>query len=131
MAAVRNRDSKAELALRRELHRRGLRYRLHAPDILGRPDLVIRSRRIAIFIDGDFWHGNAWRLRGLPNLAAMFPTRTAWWVAKIERNIQRDRAVNEQLGKAGWRVIRVWESEILADPVRAATRVLERVNAVA
>lgn len=128
MAAVRNRDSKAELALRRELHRRGLRYRLHARDVPGHPDLVIRSRKLAIFVDGDFWHGNAWRLRGLTNLAALFPTRTAWWVAKIERNMQRDREVTEQLENAGWRVVRVWESDVIADPASVATHVLEQAQ---
>jgi DNA mismatch endonuclease (patch repair protein) len=93
----------------------------------GHPDLVIRSRKLAIFVDGDFWHGNAWRLRGLPNLAALFPNRTAWWVAKIERNVQRDLEVTRQLESKGWRVIRVWESDILADPENAGRRVLEQV----
>lgn len=125
MAAVRNKDSKAELTLRRALHARGLRYRLHAPDVIGRPDLVIRSRRLAVFVDGDMWHGNEYKRRGLSCLADLFPTRTEWWVDKIERNMRRDQQVNEQLAAVGWTVVRIWESEVLEDPGRAADRVLE------
>lgn len=123
MAAVRSKDSRAELALRRALHGRGLRYRLHAPDLPGRPDIVFRQRRVAVFVDGDFWHGNAWRLRGLPNLEAQFPTRTEWWTAKIRRNIERDNEVSRALEDAGWRVVRAWESDVLADTSVVADRV--------
>lgn len=125
MAAVRNKDSKAELALRRALHARGVRYRLHAKDVPGRPDIVFRSRRIAVFVDGDYWHGNAWRLRGLPSLEEMFPTNRDFWVAKIERNMARDREVNQELAARGWTVVRIWESDVLANPDEAAGRVVE------
>jgi DNA mismatch endonuclease (patch repair protein) len=128
MAAVRNKDSKAELALRRALHARGLRYRLHAGDVAGRPDLVIRSRRLAVFVDGDMWHGNEHRRRGMASLEDLFPTRTQWWVAKIERNMQRDLEVNERLAADGWTVVRLWESEVLADPAAAADRVFAAVR---
>jgi DNA mismatch endonuclease, patch repair protein len=120
MAAVRSKNSRAEVALRRELHARGRRYRLHAKDVPGRPDVVFRPQRLAVFVDGDFWHGNAWRVRGLPNLEAQFPNRTEWWTAKIRRNMERDEAVNQQLVAEGWRVLRLWESVVLADPVAAA-----------
>jgi DNA mismatch endonuclease Vsr len=118
----------AELSLRRALHRRGARYRLHARDIPGTPDLVIRSRKIAIFVDGDFWHGNAWRLRGLPDLAAMFPSRTDWWVRKITSNMERDERVTRQLIGDGWRVIRVWESEVLRDLDGVAERIMAEIR---
>jgi DNA mismatch endonuclease, patch repair protein len=124
MASVKNKDSKAELALRRALHARGLRYRLHAPDIFGRPDLVIRSRRLAVFVDGDLWHGNEHHRRGLDSIASLFPTRTEWWVAKIQRNMRRDREVNERLAQEGWTVVRIWASDVLTDPAHAADRVL-------
>ncbi len=123
MAAVRGKDSKAELALRRVLHARGLRYRLHARDVFGHPDLVIRSRKLAVFVDGDMWHGNEHRRRGLASLADLFPTRTEWWVAKIERNIQRDQEVSEHLRADGWTVVRVWESEVTENPQTAADKV--------
>lgn len=125
MAAVHSKNSKAELALRRALHARGFRYRLHGNDIAGRPDIVNRSRRVAIFVDGDMWHGNEHHRRGLASLAEMFPTRTEWWVAKIESNMRRDREVTTTLREQGWTVIRIWESDVLADPALAAQRVLD------
>ncbi len=128
MARVRNKDSKAELALRRALHARGLRYRLHAKDVPGRPDLIIRSKKVAIFVDGDFWHGNEHLRRGLPSLAELFPTRTEWWVAKIERNMTRDREVEDLLRRDGWAVARAWESEVLKDPDATAVRILSQIN---
>jgi len=125
MARVRNKDSKAELALRRALHAAGVRYRLHAPDVTGRPDLVIRSRRLAVFVDGDLWHGNPdeVRRRGRASLAELFPTRTDWWVAKIERTVARDREVTEALRAEGWTVLRLWEHDVLRDPAGSANTV--------
>ncbi len=128
MAAVRGKDTKAEMALRRALHRRGLRFRLHASDVTGRPDLVIRSRRLAVFADGDMWHGNAWRLRGLDRLEDMFPNNTEFWTKKIRRNIERDREVTARLAEEGWTVVRLWESDILADPDAAASKVLDALK---
>ena len=130
MAAVRNKDSRAELALRRALHAAGLRYRLHAGDVPGRPDIVIRSRRLAVFVDGDLWHGNAEELRrrGRERLSDLFPSRTDWWVAKIERNIARDRDVTRTLQRDGWTVVRLWEHDVLADPAGAAQHVLRAVR---
>jgi DNA mismatch endonuclease, patch repair protein len=130
MAAVRSKHSKAELALRRELHARGLRYRLHAQDVTGHPDIVIRSKRLAVFVDGDMWHGNEHRRRGLSSLADLFPTRTEWWVEKIERNMRRDEEVNERLASAGWTVIRIWESEVLKDPRKAADCVMDGLRQI-
>ncbi len=127
MSKVKSKNSKAELIVRRRLHARGLRYRLHYIKVYGRPDIVFTRKRVAIFIDGDFWHGNAWRVRGLPSLAAQFPNRTEWWVAKLERTMQRDADVTATLTGEGWTVLRFWESDILAD----ANNVIERiVNAV-
>ena len=130
MAKVRNKDSRAELALRRALHAAGLRYRLHAPDVLGRPDLVIRSRRLAVFVDGDLWHGNPdeVRRRGRASLAELFPTRTEWWVAKIERTMQRDREVTAALRDQGWTVLRLWEHDVLRDPQGCARTVLNAIE---
>ena len=130
MAAVRNKNSKAELALRRELHARGVRYRLHAKDVFGRPDLVIRKYRLAVFVDGDMWHGNpaAWVARGLSSMEAMFPTHTDWWVVKVRRTQVRDAEVNSSLEREGWTVIRLWESGILADVGAAADKVTSSIH---
>lgn len=128
MSRVGHKDSRAELLLRSRLHQRGVRYRLHAHDVTGRPDLVIRSLRLAVFVDGDFWHGNEHRRRGLGSLEDLFPTNTNWWVTKIRRNIERDKQVAAHLEEQGWTVLRLWESEVLADPERAAERVHDAVK---
>jgi DNA mismatch endonuclease (patch repair protein) len=70
------------------------------------------------------WHGNAWRLRGLSRLEDMFPNNTAFWTKKIRRNIERDREVTARLREEGWTVVRLWESDIFADPDAAADEVL-------
>ncbi|MGY1653309.1 very short patch repair endonuclease [Geodermatophilus sp. SYSU D01119] len=126
MSKVRSKDSKAEKALRRVLHRHGLRYRLHARDLIGSPDLVNRSRKIAVFVDGDMWHGNPGEpaRRGRVSFADLFPTRTEWWLEKIERNRARDQYVTASLESAGYRVIRLWERDVLSDPEAAAAEVI-------
>jgi len=128
MRAVKNRDSTAELAVRRRLWANGIRYRLNAR-LPGKPDLVFPVKRVAVFIDGDLWHGNSWRVRGLPSLEAQFPNRTEWWTAKIRRNMERDREVNERLARDGWTVLRFWESDVLTDANRVVRRIVGVVNA--
>jgi DNA mismatch endonuclease, patch repair protein len=131
MAAVRAKDTVPELLLRRELHRRGLRYRLHARGLVGKPDLVFASARIAVFVDGDFWHGKGWRERGFTSVEAQFAHHRdpRFWIAKIRRNMARDDEVNTALAAAGWRVVRVLESEVRADVVAVADRVEGEVRA--
>jgi DNA mismatch endonuclease, patch repair protein len=128
MAAVRGRDTKPELALRRALHARGLRYRVHPRDVPGHPDLVNRQRKIAVFVDGDFWHGNPkeWKRRGFDSMEAQFPERKrALWTTKLKRNVQRDREVDATLTAAGWQVLRFWESEIQTNLDAIAAQIIE------
>ena len=118
MSSVRGRDTRPELVLRKALHARGLRYRLHASDVIGRPDVVNRRRKIAIFLDGDFWHGNPaeWKRRGFSALEDQFPpSKRAIWSEKLRKNIERDRFVTASLEQDGWRVLRFWESDILGN----------------
>lgn len=126
MSAVRGRDTTPELLLRTALHARGVRYRLHASDVLGRPDLVNRRRRVAVFVDGDFWHGNpaGWQKRGFARMEDQFaPEKRAVWAPKLRRNMERDRTVTATLERDGWRVLRVWESEVRANPDAVAGRI--------
>lgn len=126
MASVKGRDTRPELRLRRALHARGLRYRTHAPDLAGRPDLVNRSRKIALFVDGDFWHGNPddWKRRGFDSMEAQFRAGNRdRWIAKLRRNVERDREVTALLEAEGWLVIRVWESEVKTDLETVANRI--------
>lgn len=130
MRSIRSRDTRPELALRRAVHAMGARYRVHPNDVFGHPDLVVRSRKLAVFVDGDLWHGNPaeWKRRGKADLASMFPSRTEWWVAKIERNVMRDRLVDQELKADGWRVLRLWASDVIADPDRAAETVVAAIR---
>jgi DNA mismatch endonuclease (patch repair protein) len=116
----RSRNTKAEMLLRRELWRRGLRYRLHAADLPGKPDLVFRRARVVVFCDGDFWHGRRWGERQ-EKLARGSNAR--YWTAKIGANVARDRRTTRQLRQAGWMVLRMWETDIFRDVNRAAERV--------
>lgn len=121
MAAVRGKNSRAELALRRALWRRGFRYRLHDSRLVGRPDIVLAKWRAAVFVDSDYWHARLLIEQGEAALRATIRgARQDWWVAKLTRNAERDREVTTRLSADGWRVIRVWESDILVNPERVA-----------
>ena len=116
----RSRNTKAEVLLRKELWRRGLRYRLHAADLPGKPDIVFRRARVVVFCDGDFWHGRRWRER-MEKLAR--GSNAAYWTAKIAANMARDRRTTRRLRAAGWIVVRLWETDVLGDVARVARRV--------
>jgi DNA (cytosine-5)-methyltransferase 1 len=117
MRKVHGKDTTPELALRRALWARGLRYRVNTTELPGKPDIVIPSARLAIFVDGDFWHGNQFRKRKLTALEQQFPetaTKT-YWLTKIRRNMTRDAANTSVLLFQGWSVLRFWESQLRAD----------------
>ena len=124
MAAVRPRHNRAEVALRKALWRRGLRYRLYDRRLPGRPDLVFPAFRSVVFVDGDFWHGRILVERGPRALRRSFRSQRAdFWVMKIKRNAQRDREQTAALGALGWQVIRVWETDVLKDLTGVAARI--------
>lgn len=114
-------NTRCEIVLRRELWRRGLRYRLHCADLPGRPDIVFRQQRLAVFCDGDFWHGRELERR-LAKLSRGH--NSAYWVAKVQRNVERDRRQTQSLEQNGWVVLRLWESDILRQPCRVADQVV-------
>lgn len=127
MAAVRHKNSKAEMALRTSLFARGLRYRLHRRDLLGKPDLVFPGQKVVVFVDGDYWHGRAIITDGESAFRQTMRTdRAEWWVAKLKRNVARDAEVTQALRTAGWIVLRFWESDVLASLPRI-TRRIERM----
>ena len=107
MAAIRAADTKPEMILRRALHARGLRYRLHRKDLPGTPDLVLPGRKAVIFVHGCFWH----RHPGC-RYATTPATRPEFWQKKFEANIRRDRRVLEELQALSWRVAMVWECQL-------------------
>lgn len=107
MAAIRSKDTKPEMVVRRFLFSRGFRYRLNHPRLPGRPDVVLRKYRTVIFVNGCFWHGHDdCKYFKLPQ------TNTAFWQAKIERNKARDAADRRKLVAMGWRCITVWECQL-------------------
>lgn len=114
MRRVRARDTSPELAYRRALHRRGLRYVLRNDGLLGKPDVVFPGARLAVFIDGDFWHGNQPHRRGHGSLEEQFTgiASRGYWVRKIRRTMERDRVNTAKLAADGWRVLRFWESQV-------------------
>lgn len=107
MKNVKSKDSKIELELRRELWKRNLRYRKNVRHIFGKPDIAFIGTRIAVFVDSEFWHGFDW-----PNKQKEIKSNRDFWIAKIERNIQRDLEVTNKLESDGWTVIRVWGNDI-------------------
>jgi DNA mismatch endonuclease, patch repair protein len=126
MAAVRGKNNRAETALRKALWRRGYRYVLYDRKLPGTPDLVFRRQRVAVFVDGDFWHGRVLRENGPEALARSFRTvRREYWVAKIHRNSSRDLRTTSELAELGYKVLRLWEKDVLKDVANAAN-IVER-----
>jgi DNA (cytosine-5)-methyltransferase 1 len=133
MRKVHGRDTTPELRLRQALWARGLRYRVAVEDMPGKPDLVFPGARLAVFVDGDFWHGNQWRKRRKAALEQQFErSKTdsrAYWLAKIRRNMRRDAAHSAVLLADGWRVLRVWESQLAKDLEGAVTTIARAASA--
>jgi DNA mismatch endonuclease (patch repair protein) len=118
LSKQRRRDTKPEVALRRELHRRGLRYFVDRAPVKGmrrRADLVFPRRKVAVYVDGCFWHS-------CPIHATKPRNNAQWWADKLAANVARDRDTDTRLIEEGWRVVRIWEHE---DPVVAAQRVVD------
>lgn len=129
MSAIRSRDNRTEIALRRNLHARGLRYRLHPPTVLGKPDIVFPRERVAVFIDGDYWHARLLREQGLQALRQRLrPDGIEYWIAKFSRRVIRDDEVSATLRYQGWLVLRFWEGDIKRNINPAATEVESAVR---
>lgn len=121
MKSNRSSNTKPELALRRELFRHGLRYRvglqLILPDRKVKPDIVFTKRKVAVFVDGCFWHG-------CPAHGRMPSDPTGYWHAKIDRNRRRDALVDDVLRTEGWTVVRIWEHEAVPTAVERVKNVV-------
>ena len=118
MRRIRAKDTTPEMVVRRLLHRLGYRYRLHAKDLPGKPDLVFPSRRAIVMVHGCFWHGH----KGCRE-SRMPASNRDYWVEKLEKNYARDRNHLRALHRLGWRVIVVWECQT-EDPTRLAPRLI-------
>jgi len=120
MSAIKPKNTKPEMLLRKALWRKGLRYRVNVTKMPGRPDIVFTKARIVVFCDGDFWHGHNWAIQGIPSLEEELAGYSEFWRNKILGNIKRDKEITEKLTNDGWLVLRFWESEIIADVNRCA-----------
>jgi DNA mismatch endonuclease, patch repair protein len=121
MARVRAKNTGPELVLRRALHAAGVRgWRCHYARAPGSPDLAWPARRLAVFVDGAFWHGHPSR--------ASSGRDSPYWRQKVARNMQRDAQVNDDLAEAGWRVLRLWDFEVTRDTRAAVRRVQEALQ---
>jgi DNA mismatch endonuclease, patch repair protein len=124
MSAIRSSENRTESALRRALHARGLRYRKYSPALPGKPDVVFSRERIAVFVDGDYWHGRLLRERGVEALRSYYTERQQqYWLPKLARNVARDDYVTGILEAQGWMVLRFWESDLKKDVATAVNAV--------
>lgn len=114
MSSIKSKNTIPEILLSSSMYKLGLRYRKHFK-IIGKPDFVFVSAKLAVFCDGDFWHGNNWKLRGFDSLHDELATYNDFWKEKILRNIKRDKQVNKELKSGGWKILRFWESDIISD----------------
>lgn len=123
MARIKGRDTRPEILLRKALWRRGLRYRVNKRVEGIRPDVVFVGSRLAVFVDGCFWHS-------CPLHGTQPATNTEYWHRKLTRNVERDAENNRTLQEAGWRVLRLWEHDVLEDPEAAAALIAEHLGTV-
>ena len=115
-------NSKPEIRLRKSLYARGFRYRIHRRDLPGRPDIAFGPAKVAVFVDGCFWHN-------CPIHGTVPKSNTQWWEEKFKRNRKRDRLKDEQLSEIGWISIHVWEHEnVLQATERIILAIQDRIN---
>ncbi|MEI8246683.1 MAG: very short patch repair endonuclease [Lentisphaerota bacterium] len=124
MRAIKGRNTGIELALRKELWRNGIRgYRVNYNKIIGKPDIAFVGKKIAIFCDSEFWHGKDWEIK-----KEKIKTRKDYWIPKIYSNIERDKLVTAKLKRAGWSVLRFWDSEIRMDINAITKKIIKKIG---
>lgn len=123
MRSIRSKDTSIEIMLRKELWSRGIRYRKNCKKIPGKPDVVFIGKKVAVFCDSEFWHGFDW-----DNQKNRIGTNRSYWIPKIERNMERDREVDQQLSEMGYIVLRFWGKEIKQDVKGCADQIEKALN---
>ncbi len=123
MSKIKNSGSLIERMLAREMWKIGLRYRKNDATIFGKPDFTFKKYKIAIFCDGDFWHGRDWETKKNEH-----KTNVEFWHQKIAKNIERDKIVNLELKKNGWIVIRFWGNDVIKDVNKCVQYIIEQIN---
>lgn len=130
MRKVRSTNTRPERTFAIALRKAGFTYRSNDSDLPGKPDIVIPNKRLAVFIDGDYWHGNQWQRRGLSRLEEQFSNseNKQYWTHKIRRNMDRDCSATAALLSKGWKVLRFWESDVLGDVQRCVGMTLDALQ---
>lgn len=123
MRANKSKGTKPELLLAKALWHNGLRYRKNNPAITGKPDFTFKKYKTAVFVDGEFWHGKDWAVRRND-----IKNNREFWIAKIERNMARDKEVNAALQAQGWRVFRFWGKDVVRNPQAAAAEITRYIH---
>ena len=123
MQAIKSKNTKAEIALAKVLWAKGHRYRKHNKKIFGNPDLTFSKCKLAIFVDGEYFHGYSWETE-----KHRIQTNREFWWGKIEGNIRRDQLVNQTLVDNGWRVLRFWTQEIRKDLASCIDKIEKGIN---
>ncbi|KIA94955.1 endonuclease [Pedobacter kyungheensis] len=124
MSKIKSKNTKAEIILRKALWANGIRFRIHVKNMPGKPDIVINKYRLAIFVDGNFWHGFEWHKK-----KTTLKSNAQFWIPKIERNMQRDRKNQKQLEDVGYTVIRFWDHDIMKALTKCVNQVLLYIEA--
>ena len=118
MKAIKSKDSDIEVLLRKALWAKGIRYRKNVKSVYGHPDIAFIGKKVAVFCDSEFWHGYDWEVR-----KKTLDNNKEYWIAKIERNIARDKIVNDYLESHGWIVIRFWGKDIKKNTLNCVERI--------
>lgn len=124
MQSNKSKGTKPELALAKAMWALGLRYRKNSGSIFGKPDFSFKKYKVAVFVDGEFWHGKDWEQR-----KAEIKGNREFWIAKIERNIRRDMEVTGRLKAEGWTVLRFWSNDVVKNAGCHAEKVKEIIQA--
>jgi len=121
MSRIRSTETKAEVQLQKSLREHGLRFRKHCKKLPGNPDVVFPKQKVAVFVDGVFWHGYNWKVLGkVP--------KAGYWRKKISRNMERDKKTSAMLKKMGWKVLRFWEHQTLKETERCTKKIIAVVK---
>ena len=123
MSKIRGKNTKPEMLFRKMLWKKGVRYRVNNKKLPGKPDISILKYKLAIFIDGEFWHGYNWNER-----KKTIKSNRAFWIPKIERNMQRDKEVNKQLIEMDYMIFRFWEHEIKNELTKCINDILVYID---
>jgi DNA mismatch endonuclease (patch repair protein) len=130
MSAIRASENRTEAELRRRVHGRGLRFRKYARELAGNPDFIFPTEQVAVFVDGDFWHGRLLLEEGVQAVRDRMRTENkAYWIDKFRRRVKRDGEVTDELETNGWIVLRFWESDLKNEMESAADEIEGAVRA--